>query len=211
MEPNRHAIGQGSATPGLSPSRSDSNYEKILDIATAHEPTSIEPTDKTRLSKVVTGTTLYSVFNWLYDYPLYSVVLWHFGIIWGGVLMILLSIPTDYLTLRFYDWSQQDWFAIEYLKSMKEYRGNNVFKRLLGAILRSTPVPVQVAVLSTKFNSFVVTTLMRDGAYTFKGLTSRDWKIFWGSNLAGQLYWILIIGGGIEIGKSVLTSLNDMM
>lgn len=164
--------------------------------ASRGEPTSIRAT---RPHRVVTGTAFYSSVCWVFDYPFYSWVLWHLGPLWGGGVMILLSIPFDLLTYKFYDWSQEDWFAIEHVKSLKHYTGKNPFNRLIGWILRETPVVVQVPVLSLRFNSFVVSAFLREGSYTFQGLSARDWRIFWWSFLIGQVYWIIVIGSGIEV------------
>jgi hypothetical protein len=165
---------------------------------------------KTQISKVITGTAVYTVLNWLYDYPLYSIVLWYGGILWGGLFMALLSIPVDLVTLKFYDWSQQDWFAIEYLKAMKEYQGKNILKRALKVIFCGTPKWLQVIVLSIKFNAFAVTTLLRKGAYEYQGLTRSDWLVFWGSYFIGQVYWIFVIGSGLTIGSLLATKLSDI-
>ena len=181
-----HPVGLEWGTPALS----------TIDI-------SLKQNNQTTLSKVATGTSLYSLFCWLYDYFVYSIAIWYWGILWGGLLMAVISVIVDLVTLKFYDWSQEDWFAIEYLKSMKIYRGKNILKRFLGYVLLKTPTVFQVAVLSIKFNSFVVTTLLRDGAYRYRGFMRRDWCIFWSSNLVGQLYWIIVIGSGIELGSYI--------
>lgn len=160
-----------------------------------------EKFEKFSFKRVLTGTALYSVFSWIYDFPVYSWVIWKLGPLYGGLSMALLSVPLDLFTLKFYDWSQQDWFAIEYLKSIKNYEGSNIVKKFLRWVLTSTPTPVQVFFLSFKFNSFVVTVLLRDGAYSYAPLTRRDWKIFWGSFLVGQAYWIVTISTGVEAGE----------
>jgi hypothetical protein len=178
---------------------SASGVEPDVLLPQAHQQAEQPP--KTQISKVLTGTAFYSVLNWLYDYPLYSLVLWYGGVVWGGLFMALLSIPVDLVTLKFYDWSQQDWFAIEYLKAMKEYRGRNLLKRGLRGVFCGTPKWLQVIVLSIKFNAFAVTTLLRKGAYQYQGLTRSDWKVFWCSYLVGQVYWIFVIGSGLEIGS----------
>lgn len=158
----------------------------------------------TRLTQVMTGLCSYSLFNWLYDYFFYTFVLWKFGILLGGIIIVSLSFVLDFSTLKLYDWSKSDWLALEYIKSLKQYKGKNIFKRFLSFIFNSTPLVVQLAVLSTKFNAFVVTTLLREGAYEYQGLSRRDYAIFILSNLIGHLYWIAILGLGIEATQEFL-------
>lgn len=160
---------------------------------------------ETKLSHVFTGTIIYSFFNWLFDYPLYAITIWKLGMLEGGLLMAALSIPVDLITFKFYDWSKVDWFAIEYIKSMKNYQGRNIFKKVVSYIFNYTPIPIQLITLSIQFNSFIVTALLRKGEYTFHGLTKRDWKIFWSSYLVGQIYWIFVISGGLKLGSIIIS------
>jgi hypothetical protein len=111
--------------------------------------------------------------------------------------MTLLTIPVDLYSIKLYDWSKTDWFALEYLKTTKGYSGRNPFKRLIGGILRHTPVPVQILVLSPKFNAFIITTLLRQNAYAYDGLSRRDWMVFVFSFITTQLYWILAVSAGV--------------
>jgi roadblock/LC7 domain-containing protein len=181
---------------------------------TAPPPSSLE--DKslvqkgspTRLSRVLAGTAVYSLLNWIYDYPLYALVILYAGIFWGGLFMVILSIPIELLILKFYNWSCEDWLAIEYLKSIKDYQGSSLYKKALKFVLLKTPIPLQVAVLSTKFNAFMVTILLRENAYQYNKFSKKEWAIFWTSFLGGQVYWTLVIGTGIEVGELLSNSLQ---
>ncbi len=158
----------------------------------------------TTLSKVLTGSFIYSIWNWLYDYPFYSFVIWYLGIFKGGLIMAILSLAVDLATLKFYDWSKEDWFALEYIKALKDYKGKNIIKNFFAYVMLSTPLVVQVIVLSTKFNSFMVTALLREGAYKYQGFSTRDWMIFGGSYIFSQIYWILIISGGVNVLEQLI-------
>lgn len=150
------------------------------------------------------GFSSYTIFAWLYDFPLYALVIWHLGPLWGGLAMTALTIPVDLYCLRLYDWSQKDWLAIEFIKSQKGYRGTNIFRLFARFVLTRTPIPVQILLLSVKFNAFIITALLREGDHQFNGLSSRDWRIFWFSFLTSQLYWIAVVATGIE-GVQFLT------
>ena len=173
--------------------------------------TALDKPKSLSVRRVFTGATVYASLTWLFDFPLYSWVIWKLGPFVGGAVMIALSIPLDLYTFRFYDWSKQDWFAIEYLKSMKNYVGSNPLKNLMRWILTSTPIGIQVFALSFKFNSFIVTALLREGAYEFQGLCSRDWKIFWWSFFIGQLYWIVVVDLGVEGAQWLYQSVAELL
>jgi hypothetical protein len=52
--------------------------------------------------------------------------------------------------------------------------------------------------LSLHFNAFIVTALLRERSSSFNGLTKRDWWIFGLSFLTAQVYWTLVIYGGVQ-------------
>lgn len=157
-----------------------------------------------RFVSLFAGFSFYSLFSWLYDYPFCTFVIWKFGYLKGTVIFTLLSIVVDIISIKLYDWSETDWLAIEYLKSVKSYSGENKLKKLIKYIFTSTPVWVQVVVLSPKFNAFIITALLREGSYQFNGLSKRDWCIFWGSFLTTQLYWLIIISLGVYSAETLM-------
>lgn len=156
---------------------------------------------QTLISKWITGVSTYSLFSWLFDYPVYTFIIWIFGPICGGLIMIALSFLVDFYAIRFYDWSKNDWLALEYFKSLRDYNGANKYKKFTGYLLSKTSLWVQIVILSLKFNPFIVTLLLRDGAHQYNGLSRRDWRIFWGSFLITQAYWIAVIATGIELAE----------
>jgi hypothetical protein len=155
------------------------------------------------LKEFLAGASAYSIFAWFYDYPLYMFVIGYLGPIWGGITMTLLTIPVDLLSLRLYDWSKKDWLALEYLRSHREYSGANRIKKLIKLLLTKTPKLVQATVLSIKFNAFIITALLREGADNKLQLSRRDWVLFWWSFLVSQLYWVLVIWLGLETAEFI--------
>jgi len=110
--------------------------------------------------------------------------------------MTLASLLTCLLMLKFYDWAKQDWLGIE---SIKEARGVNKNRIVAWALNQSDPV--LFLVLSIWTDPFVTTISMRKGSWQFNGLSKRDWKIFFGSLLVGNLEWIIVLSGGIWLIK----------
>lgn len=151
-----------------------------------------------RIKLWVAGIGLYYILTWIYDYIVVSFLLIYFGFLKGIIIVVILSMVIDLATLKFYDWFKKDWLALETLKEMEHKK--NFFGRLLNFV-HNKSVFVTVVVLSLTSNAFIVTTYMRKGANLYNGLTKRDWIIFISSSLLINVYWVFIIGGGIEIIK----------
>lgn len=149
-----------------------------------------------RLGLWFTGGGLYYAFVWFYDYFVFSYVIWIFGAIKGGIIMMIVTFLVDVGTLKFYDWSKHDWLALETLKNLGETKGT------LGKVFRwfhSRGAFLVIIFFSIKFNPFIVTAYLRKGAYQYNGLTLRDWIIFISSSLIGGLYWIVVITTGVSL------------
>ena len=152
-----------------------------------------------QLIQWISGIGLYSTINLIIDYPTYGIAIWAFGPIKGGVLMGMATFIIDIFSIKFYDWTETDWLAIELLK----YKLNKclivaskytVIKRCTTLIMLVT-----IVVMSLKFNPFIVTIVMRQGAFAYNGLSRRDWMIFIFSFLIGQIYWIVLITTGVKL------------
>ena len=150
------------------------------------------------LATYTVGFSAYSVFAWLFDYPLFGGVMWYFGAVWGSLIMLALTFAVDIGSIRLYDWSKRDWLALEFIRSHRDYSGRNIFRRAARFVLTKTPVWIQVLCLSVKFNAFIITTLLREEGSSHNGLSRRDWGIFAVSFIAAQVYWSLCIYGGIQ-------------
>jgi len=171
--------------------------ENELDIASAPSAN----TDAVSLESLATytvGFSAYSVFAWLFDYPLFGGVMWYFGALWGSLIMLALTLAVDIGSIRLYDWSKRDWLALEFIRSHRDYVGRNPLRRATRFVLTKTPLWIQVLCLSLKFNAFIITALLREEASSYNGLSRRDWGIFTLSFVAAQLYWSLCIYGGIQ-------------
>jgi hypothetical protein len=152
-----------------------------------------------RILKFISAVGLYSAINWIIDYVLYPVTIWHLGLLKGGALLAIALFIFDFLSVRFYDWAKADWLAIEY---SKEYL-NSGYLAKYNAIFESKYkqlwIILSVIILSMKFNPFIVSIVMREGAYTYSGLAKRDWIIFVTSHMISQLYWIAVVGGVLSL------------
>ena len=146
------------------------------------------------------GISAYYWGSWLYDYLFVSFILWKYGNIEGGVIVMFASIIVDLLTLQFYDWLKKDWLALETLKEAENKQ------RRLGAVihwLHDKGAMVTIIVLSILTTPFIVTAFMRKGANRYDGMRVRDSSIFIVSSLISNLYWIVVVGSGVSLVKYV--------
>ena len=66
------------------------------------------------------GLLMKRFINWPFDFVLYPLAMVSLGDLWGGAVMVALSLLGNLVIIRAYDWSQTDWLAIEALKGFLE-------------------------------------------------------------------------------------------
>lgn len=149
-----------------------------------------------RLGELTLGHAVNAMMFYGFDYVLYPFVIWKLGLMRGGVLMSVLSLVACLLTLWFYDWSKRDWLGIETAKQLRDGETKTSWRRLLAWALKKGDLPACV-VLSLYTDPFITTACLRRGA--FNGMTSRDWRIFFGSWAVANGFWIFICYGGVSL------------
>lgn len=132
-----------------------------------------------------------------FDYALYPLVLWQFGLVAGAGVMLVLSFLICLGTMWFYDRSQQDWLGIETLKALRETAGESGWRRWLNQLLRRSD-GLALVLLSVKFDPFITTAYLRHGAFHFNGMSRRDWRILVASTLVSNGWWSFVVFGGLE-------------
>lgn len=151
---------------------------------------------KHRIGLVAISHTAKQIEEYLFDWVLYGSVVawstttwgaWH-GAIIAFFIMAILSAFSCWIYLLFYDWAKVDCFGFELLKDLKEEEGSSGAGRLLQKILKLGDIPAFFA-LSIHTDPFMVTVYLRKREHAHKGLTPRDWKIFWASVLFSNAYW----------------------
>lgn len=146
---------------------------------------------------------------WGFDFVLYPFVIWYLGLFAGAVVMTFLSFLVCYALLRFYDWTRKDWLGIETIKGLKERESPSWLGRLTSSLLRKGD-PAAMLFLAIKFDPFITTAYMRVGSHQYNGLSRRDWKIFLGSLLIGNIYWTSAVYAGISIVEWLWLRLSVM-
>ena len=151
---------------------------------------------RVRAFELAVGITANSLIDWPFNYLLYPYVIYRYGILWGGVIMMLVSLLACLLTLKFYDWSKRDWLGIEAIKSLKDYRGDNKAGRISAWFLRRSE-PVAFLFLTVWYDPFITVAYLRHGS--FSRMTGRDWWIFYSSLILCNVYWTLACYMGITL------------
>lgn len=139
--------------------------------------------------------TVYHIFNWFFDFVLYVYVVYNWGPVLGGGIMIFLSLILCAFSLYLYERMQIDWIGSG---AMLEWQSQNP-TTLLGKLFRLIKTsPLAVFVFLVVFtDAFIITAYFRHGR--FDGLAGKDWKLFFFSNFICNVYWIgvsTILGNG---------------
>lgn len=163
---------------------------------------------KERIGIMAVGHTFKQVEEFIFDYTLYPLVIAWLGMIIGGAVMMALSAFVCLLYILFYDWAKKDWLGLELLKELRdeEKKGSRT-ARFVQYVIKKGDTFAFFA-LSLYTDPFMTTVYMRHGANRYNGLSSRDWKIFWGSVLVANLWWIGVVSLAVEGIRYILSLLG---
>lgn len=157
-----------------------------------------------RFAELAMGHSINKALDYMFDYVLYPAAIWNLGAFLGGGVMAVASLAICLCCLRLYDWSKRDWLGIEAIKSLRTDPSRAGTWMPLARLLRMGTIPAFLG-LSIYTDPFITTAYMRSGA--FNGMSKRDWSIFIGSWLIGNLEWILIVSGGIWVVREIIVSM----
>lgn len=155
-------------------------------------------TYKNRIGIIAVGHTAKKIEEYVFDWLIYGLVVAWATSTWGAwygslvafAIMGTFSAIMCWLYLLFYDWAKIDWFGFEMLKDLREREHEGLLGKVLAKMLNLGDIPAFIA-LSIYFDPFMVTVYMRKKGHEHKGLSSRDWKIFWASVIFSNAYWTL--------------------
>lgn len=134
-----------------------------------------------------------------FDLVLYPAAIAWLGPVKGGLIMTALSFMTSYLIIVWYNQTDRDWFGVEWLRLQENTEGKTFSGRALRFFLRMGKWPAYVAI--TIYDPAYGFIYLRGRKSNGLNLTRTDWKWFVVSELIGNLAWILLVTGVIEIIK----------
>lgn len=149
-----------------------------------------------RVGTISVGVALLFIVNKTFDYLVYPYAIFKFGIVFGGFIMTILSAISCFILLKFYDVTKKDWLGIETIKSIKEYKGHSKIGNFISSLLRKSD-PFAFVILSICYDPFITTVWLRHKR--FGVLTIREWRIFWGSVILANMFWIFSCWAGVNI------------
>jgi hypothetical protein len=114
------------------------------------------------------------------------------------------------MTMKFYDWSKTDWLGIEAVKSFRDEDKADIYARLISWAMRHGDFLTMIF-LSIKLDPFIVTAYMRKGVNQYNGMSRRDWRIFVGSLIFGNLYWTLAVFSGISAFEWIWQGIKNLV
>lgn len=152
---------------------------------------------KERFAVLAIGILGNKAMVWVVNYGLDPYLIANFGLVEGGIAVMVASFFICLATIKFYDWSKQDWLGIELVKEMREYEGKKYLGRAIRWLLKKGDAVALVG-LSILTDPFITTVYLRNGANQFNGMGRREWIIFLSSTVIGNIYWSLAVFGGIQ-------------
>lgn len=156
----------------------------------------------TRVGIIGSGHTISIVINWFFDVVLYTVAVAQFGF-WGGLaIMLPLSVIINLVLIRLYDKTGKDWLGFEALKEGRENAISST-PTWLQRIIKSSDIIATTAILF--YDPLLATIYLRKIEQAHKGMSRRDWKIFWLSTVLANIGWTAIVFGGISAIKYVIS------
>ncbi|MEI6420315.1 MAG: hypothetical protein WCO30_01650 [bacterium] len=154
-----------------------------------------------RIGLMSIGLFVNETFNFGFDLILYPFIIGFYGPLWGGIIMTIAAAISCYLTIKFYDWSCQDWLGIETLKEVREFEHSHI-NRFIAKILKKN-YWTQLIGFSIIQDAFIVTVLLREGAHQYGVMTKKDWRNFWASLFISNVFWIAFCWSGIKAIEAI--------
>ena len=179
---------------------------------------------KEQIKTIGTGQLLYNLIRWIYDNPLYIVVISLYGPLIGGGIMTVGSFVICFFLMLWYNRCKIDWIgvnavdsikvlALHYTEKLAEWRMDSYLGKLLFITffipIRMILLVLKIAnhriygdviafiLLSILEDPFIVTAYLRHG--NFGPMTHRDWVIFFASVVLSNGYWIMRTSIIIEV------------
>lgn len=154
-----------------------------------------------RLTAIGSGHLAIASVNYGFDFLLYPFVIYLLGAIRGGAVMIALALLLNYSLVLFYSRTESDWLGLEWLRLQKDTEAQNFLGRVLRfALKRGDWLAFLLLSRQDPFKAFV---FKRGRVSLENGFSRKDWQVFITANLIGNLFWILVVSGSIEVVKRI--------
>jgi hypothetical protein len=154
-----------------------------------------------RIILFLSGATTFTIINYSFDFVLYPFALYHLGVIYGFIVMVVLSFLFCWFYFLIYDYLKRDFLGIEFSKEKMNAiitsNDRSGYKMFLVKVLRKSHLFLFVF-LSIYFNPFVAVAFRRKGNFEYNGLTAHDWRMFILSVIISNGFWASTVFVGLS-------------
>ncbi|MGB3921968.1 MAG: hypothetical protein WBL19_01630 [Minisyncoccia bacterium] len=151
---------------------------------------------------IAVSFTVVEALNFAFDFITYPLAIGYLGATKGGAIMTVLALGLNYGLVVFYNKTNRDWFGFEWLRLQKQEEAKSGPGRILRHILHFGHWPAYVFLSwQDPFKAFV---FVRGRKAVGEKFNKADWAWFFGTNLLGNLIWIVIVSGAIELIKRLI-------
>ena len=115
--------------------------------------------------------------------------------------MTVFALLFNYGLVLFYNRTKSDWLGLEWLRLQHDKESDTKTGYLMRTLLKRTRwILIGYLSYSDPFKAFV---FLRGRMPAGSKFTYADWKLLFGVNLLGNLIWIVMVSGVIEIIKKL--------
>ena len=155
--------------------------------------------------EIGTGLFLYQTFNLIYDFVFYPFALAYWGIVNGGIIVVLGSLVSCAILFWLYDRMRIDWLGANVLRQLEMTENKSRLTKLAVWAGKKkhgwekVTSPFVFIFLTLPIDPLIVAVHFQK--QHFNGLRRKDWAILLSSVATGNLWWLLKIGSVVELVK----------
>lgn len=145
------------------------------------------------------GLASYETLNFVYDWIFYPFALAYWGLLLGGIIVVLGSLVMCAVIFWLYDCMRIDWLGAHALRELDAKENKSRFEKLATWIGKPKETwwekfasPLLFIFLTLPIDPLIVAIHYRK--QHFGGITARDWGILVASVISANAWWLLKVG-----------------
>lgn len=155
-----------------------------------------------QIAVAVLGQTFYRIFNYFVDFVFCPALILWLGMFYGSAIYVLSTLAIDLGSMVLYDNLKRDILGLELGKELRGWFGERVLRSRAKISDLSLPARLLVTLgLTAMMGPFQIVVFMRQANEYREKMSAEEHIIFWLSFVVGNLYWVLVVGGVIQLGK----------
>lgn len=141
---------------------------------------------------------LFEAFNWIFNYPFFSLSLWYLGPVWGAIVPSILAIGINAFVFWYYEHKKVDWLKAHAMRQVASKENKTRLEKILTwhlmprrTFLQKMLGELQFALLLSQIDPVIVAVHYRESH--FEGLTRKDWLLLFKATAIALAIWVLIL------------------